>query len=164
MRVFCVVKCLKRLGSRNKNVIGFVTLESRLYKMRTTGCSYLRQRIYLTTMKCLIRNCKNNLTLWLENKITRKGNVCAWVRGINRALGKLKWKLYCCTKSPADFTSYKDYRNFVVKVVRKARAHCERKTAADNTRNSKYFHRYVCLKAKTKDKVSPLRNWNGSVT
>ena len=91
---------------------------------------------------------------------------CLWLnRNVKKAIKKRnkKWKLYRITKKDADFRRYKECRNLVVKELRKARKKFEHKLALEIKRNPKSFYRYVRSKAKSKERVGPLKDSAGNV-
>ena len=91
---------------------------------------------------------------------------CLWLnRKVKKAIRKRnkKWKLYTTTKNDTDYKRYKQCRNLVVKELRKARKTFECKLAADIKYNPKSFYRYVRTKTKSKDRVGPLKDSQGSI-
>jgi len=101
-----------------------------------------------------------------KSGIKSKQNKCPW---INHRLKKAiksrnrMWKKYTFTNDYGDYLKYVDMRNNVVKEIRTAKNNFEKKLVNSIKMNPKSFYSYVRSRAKTKDKVGPLKDGNGKL-
>ena len=73
------------------------------------------------------------------------------------------WKKYSLNHDYGDYLKYVEKRNVVVKEIRKAKNNFEKKLVKSIKINPKSFYSYVRSRAKTKDKVGPLKDANGKL-
>jgi len=69
--------------------------------------------------------------------------------------------LFKLSGSLKDYNSYQSARNIAAKAIREAKRTFESKLASDVKKDSKSFWAYVMSKAKTKEKVGPLKDQFG---
>jgi len=70
---------------------------------------------------------------------------------------------YKSTKKTCDFVEYKKARNPAIASLRKARRKFEKKLASNIKNDSKTFYRYVRIKSRTKDIITPLKDDRGNI-
>jgi hypothetical protein len=96
----------------------------------------------------------------------RKQEKCPWINYKVKKTIKSRnrlWKKYSNTKDYGYYLKYVEMRNNVVKEIRKAKNIFEKKLVNSIKQNPKSFYSYVRSRAKTKDKVGPLKDQNGKL-
>ena len=73
------------------------------------------------------------------------------------------WKRYCQSRSYNDLFKYKRVLNKTTAVYKSAKLHCELGLVREIKTNPKSFYSYVRSKARTRDKVGPLKDKSGKV-
>jgi len=99
-----------------------------------------------------VNKCQQRKCPWINYRVKKA------VKSRNRM-----WKKYSLNQDYGDYLKYVEKRNNVVKEIRKAKNTFEKKLVNSIKINPKSFYSYVRSRAKTKDKVGPLKDKNGKL-